>query len=1351
MKTEEEDDEEQKELERREEEKKERRYQTWKESLELSSSSVDVQKKQTHEKKKKEKAEEMEVGVQKRESVPTAITSSSSSSGASAGSLSASLRAAILRGLRALQQDTRCVYIVLTTCSPHLFSLGVNTFRFTDGVLETPTVEEVCQALVHCEKMTIAAMIGKCFSWGLELALCTTYRIGIERATWCAFPEVKMSLFPASLTGIQALVKRAGVPRAVQLLCTGKVLSATLAKQQYGLLDKVWRYENIPMRMKTDAPKEEKVEANGEATTDRVTTPVTATVPRMREVLENPQCVAERKVWWEAWLGVVHDFAMTKRHSSPTVTHPPLQNTVENANATGSRIPTRGMQPLQQEREWFCSSHHDHNGTGGKGMPTVYAPPLSPPLLPYPDPVTLSLLPHYPDDMVYPSPFQEVQVWSQVRMTCAWATHQFSISPSTPSKMKAPFYLVESVRLATIYFNRTEADLHWRRYRDRFLNCCALLTETKGSQHFYKCIEMIEKRVEKRVVEATMEMRRRRQCASPRRRSSGLQDNETSPVEALPSTSTSPAQTSWLPPSSPLSSSTLSPTSFPIRKLSVVAEDLGRTAFMVALVLHYVPHVSIVVVCLRPRQSLFSSASSFLSHPSDHGGACIGGTRKEATTAHTSPLDDMEGNRTKRHLLCRSAQTEEESDLRRSSGYDESMATAENVDEEADANDNGAGNTFPFFSSCFLSRPPSHPITPRSRLEKQKQFVRMKAFYSAVLDYLRLFHEATSPGEEQGKKGMVEAGAVPPMGGCKVWNAEKKKRPVRDATSSMMASSVDDALCQRVESQLRLVDAEEVVWMEEVKDGVDDHRHRTEGPHPEDEARHGAVHGRHHRSRAARQWSLGVPPSFYEADILLECHHPSTLFSSTASPSSTSTSSSGLPPWHPLVVLDSMMVPSCIFLTTTAMTDVEALSMALVQHRHHLLGAFFAPRVHPHAGVVEVNPCSHTDSIVLARMVSFFHRLSSYPVVVRPPTCGVVLCRLVFSALRQAQECVIAGCFPAEVDRALRRRIQCRIGPLALEDMWGLDWCASVREILRSADKQVDSFFRGVGNWARPPPSSFASSHSTPPVVKTDLPSHEQLVQTLIQEGHVGWRTGKGWYVYDPIAGRQFFDSADTRGRVGGGGSIHALKNITEVHGITQLKQFLSPHSLRFPSPSVCMEAIKRSISDSGAANGLASHTLGEDPAKTAAALTSSAAVFDLVPPLYVWDSHRIAQRCRKAELLSIHYCSNAGLLRRDVTDMEVTERICLAVVQDAVRMLSDGVVPSRLDIDLLSVYAMDFPPWTGGVLYESAETNTPKSLQNKVHVYMTALGEDAFPPPCRAIVEMGNKNISIRDYFPAV
>ena len=84
----------------------------------------------------------------------------------------------------------------------------------------------------------IAAIDGVCLGGGLELSLACDYRIATDAPhTKLGVPEVQLGLFPG-LGGTQRLPRLIGVPDALDLILTGKQVSARKAKRM-GLVDEI--------------------------------------------------------------------------------------------------------------------------------------------------------------------------------------------------------------------------------------------------------------------------------------------------------------------------------------------------------------------------------------------------------------------------------------------------------------------------------------------------------------------------------------------------------------------------------------------------------------------------------------------------------------------------------------------------------------------------------------------------------------------------------------------------------------------------------------------------------------------------------------------------------------------------------------------------------------------------------------------------------------------------------------------------------------------------------------------------------------------------------------------------------
>ena len=103
---------------------------------------------------------------------------------------------------------------------------------------------------------------------------------------------------------------------------------------------------------------------------------------------------------------------------------------------------------------------------------------------------------------------------------------------------------------------------------------------------------------------------------------------------------------------------------------------------------------------------------------------------------------------------------------------------------------------------------------------------------------------------------------------------------------------------------------------------------------------------------------------------------------------------------------------------------------------------------------------------------------------------------------------------------------------------------------------------------------------------------------------------------------------------------------------------------------------------------------------------------------------------------------------RSGVRAGEVVERLVLAMVNEAGRVLEDRIVASSADVDLGMVMGTGFPPFRGGLLKYADDRGTREVLTalNALHQRFGARLE-----PCRVVKELGESGTAFHAAFPPV
>ena len=180
--------------------------------------------------------------------------------------------------------------------------------------------------------------------------------------------------------------------------------------------------------------------------------------------------------------------------------------------------------------------------------------------------------------------------------------------------------------------------------------------------------------------------------------------------------------------------------------------------------------------------------------------------------------------------------------------------------------------------------------------------------------------------------------------------------------------------------------------------------------------------------------------------------------------------------------LDAICRPECIFASNTSSLAITALAAA-TQRRDRFVGLHFFNPV-PVMKLVELVRTEAASEATFAQVRAFGESLGK-TVVVAKDTPGFVVNRLLVPYLLDAIRALEAGVASKEdIDAAMKLGCGHPMGPLTLLDFVGLDTTQHVAEIMVAEFKD--------------------SRYAPPP-----------LLQRMVAAGHLGRKSGRGFYSYD--------------------------------------------------------------------------------------------------------------------------------------------------------------------------------------------------------------------------------------------
>jgi 3-hydroxybutyryl-CoA dehydrogenase len=177
--------------------------------------------------------------------------------------------------------------------------------------------------------------------------------------------------------------------------------------------------------------------------------------------------------------------------------------------------------------------------------------------------------------------------------------------------------------------------------------------------------------------------------------------------------------------------------------------------------------------------------------------------------------------------------------------------------------------------------------------------------------------------------------------------------------------------------------------------------------------------------------------------------------------------------------LDKVCPQHTILATNTSSLPVSAIASA-TKRPHKVVGVHFMNPV-PLIRGVEIIKAIETSDETFQTVKDFVHHIGKEPVEA-VDYAGFVVSRILDAMLNEAVRCVMDGNKPEEIDKAMKICTNFPMGPLELIDLAGADIVLHGLETME----------RDLGDHFHPSP----------------------LLRQMVRAGHLGRKTGKGFYKY---------------------------------------------------------------------------------------------------------------------------------------------------------------------------------------------------------------------------------------------
>ena len=138
--------------------------------------------------------------------------------------------------------------VIFRSASERFFSAGADIKAFNQNPPEQNMdmirlAHENLARIAEIPKVFIAQIGATALGGGLEMALACDLRFGVEGEYYLGLPEANLGLLPGN-GGTQRLPRLVGVPKALDLMVTGRMISPT-ESHELGILDRLFPAEEL--------------------------------------------------------------------------------------------------------------------------------------------------------------------------------------------------------------------------------------------------------------------------------------------------------------------------------------------------------------------------------------------------------------------------------------------------------------------------------------------------------------------------------------------------------------------------------------------------------------------------------------------------------------------------------------------------------------------------------------------------------------------------------------------------------------------------------------------------------------------------------------------------------------------------------------------------------------------------------------------------------------------------------------------------------------------------------------------------------------------------------------------------